>query len=1167
MTLAKHIQVNSSYTRSINLERDLEGEGVRPYIPTTRALQTLERIVETLQGDACPRAWSLLGPYGSGKSAFALFLTQLLGRPEHKGTRHARLILSDADDRVARRLKQRLANSQGYCAITLTGSPEPLARRLVEAMRTSAELFLKGRRGTQPAFLKKLKALEGVSEIPVSAVIGCLKEMQQAVSRTGGKGILLIIDELGKFLEYEARHRNSIDIFLLQALAEHAHKKSEAPLLFLALLHQGFEQYFAGLGDQLKNEWKKVQGRFESVPFLESSEQILRVIRAAIIPDLPEVLRSSVHKQSKKIVKVLQKEAALPGGLQEEVALELFEGSYPLHPMSLLILPSLCQKVAQNERTLFSYLGSHEPHGFQDSLQRLDIESAIPRWIMPWAIFEYFIINQPGLSTDHLTYRRWAEVMTAIDRLGDAPPEVGRLLKTIGLLNILGAQGGLKASEGLLRLCYEIPANNDGVSFEDAIQCLQTKSVITFRRFNGEYRVWQGSDFDVDGALQEQKDQLGRIELAKLLNDRKVLPPIVARRYAIESGTLRYFLPQFVETANEVARESVAQPTFLICLPDSIEEQEAFKQRLLEDNTQTNVVVALLHGGASLRHAVTEVAAYERVQRNYPDVASDPVTQRELKERYAHALQVEHELVSGILEDSAGSEWFWCGQPFLVNSKRELQVLLSHALEKTYSKAPTIHSELVNRDKPSSNANAARKKLLVAMLEAANQEDLGFEKFPAEKGLYRSILMATGIHAKRDGQWIFQAPTNQSTNLGPTWSAIEVFFDEAEQAPRALQDLFAILAAPSYGVKEGLIPILFLAFYQAYSDEIALYDNGYYCPFMTVELIERMIKEPASFSAQRFKIDHIRETVYRVYIDAVTSSDSSHDYLSLITAAKPLARFMMNLPEYTKGTKRISAEAQEVREKFFASKSPLQLMFFHIPEALGLRPLVGAEANNTLLDEFASKFKSAVSELKVAYHSLLNEFQENLKANFYIEKGFQLHEIRETLRGRYSGLQEYTIDVNGLKAFIGRIIDPYGDESQWLISLASFLARKPPEKWTDEDAAVVEYRLVEHSKRLRELETLRSQYEHHSDRITDVEFVLLKTISQKRGEIQLIVAIDEQKRRAVRSVKDKIRSLLSDLPNEDLAKVTLAILSEELGYLRAEDSSLGTESEVKKRKS
>ncbi|MBK8605115.1 MAG: hypothetical protein IPN87_19385 [Saprospiraceae bacterium] len=123
-----------------------------------------------------------------------------------------------------------------------------------------------------------------------------------------------------------------------------------------------------------------------------------------------------------------------------------------------MILPTLCQKVAQNERTLFSYLGSQEYFGFKDGIKRL---KHVGEWVLPWEVFEYFIENQPSATTDHITHRRWAEVITATERLGDADHLEGQLLKTIGLFNIIGSQAGFKASGELLDLCFPKSVNVD----------------------------------------------------------------------------------------------------------------------------------------------------------------------------------------------------------------------------------------------------------------------------------------------------------------------------------------------------------------------------------------------------------------------------------------------------------------------------------------------------------------------------------------------------------------------------------------------------------------------------------------------------------------------------------------------------------------------------------
>jgi len=1103
------------------------------------------------QGTA-PRAWALIGPYGSGKSAFGLFLSNLLNSSYWSPAIQARRVLSQADAVLGTRISQAIGNSIGYCRITITGSPEPLTRRLAIAMLNAADEFRGVQRGAVPGFMRALRsAIDNSGEIAVGDLIGWISDLQRQVVKDKGKGVLVVIDELGKFLEYEARHRQSTDIYLLQALAEHACAANEAPVLLVVLLHQAFEQYFATFGDQLKNEWKKVQGRFESIPYLESAEQVLRVVRAAIKSDLPESAQRAVLAKTTLVARRLEAGSALPIGLASEAAADIFFGSYPLHPVSLLLLPSLCQKIAQNERTLFSFLGSAEPHGFQDAVNRLVLDEAQPKWILPWEVYEYFILNQPGLITDQLTHRRWAEVITAVERLGDAPDDAVRLLKTIGLLNIAGSQGGLKASDELLKLVF----GDDGFDFDATIKLLSERSVVTYRKYNGEYRVWQGSDFDLAAALQDQRDELGRIELAKLLNERAVIAPIVARRHAIQTGTLRYFHTQFADAVSAAEAPEIHLPTLLLCLAETRDAEDQFAAVSRNQESQSQLITAVVPNAMTIRRAVTEVIAYERVQRQYSEVNNDPVAARELKDRLSFAKDFEHELLSAVLEEPENSTWWWGGLEHRPISKRDMQDLLSKALERSFEQSPHIHNELINRDKPSSTANAARKRLLCAMLQNGDKCDLGFEKFPAEKAMYRALLKATGIHAPAGGEWTFQKPrAGARGRLLPLWDAVEAFLDAEPPQPRTLGDLFYHLTRPPFGVKQGVLPVFLLAYYLANEQELALFDDGHYCPFISEEIVERIIKEPHVFGLQRFRSDPVRDAIFRSYCESVSLTGESPTQLNLVAAAKPFARFMMTLPDYAKATKTISAEAQRLREKFYAAKSPLQLLFFQIPEALGLKPLMGDLVSPDDLHAFNRKLNSAITELRVAYHALLNDFVEQLREAFKLSKREDLGRIREILTGRYAGLQDYTIDVQGLKAFIGRVVDTYGDEKHWLISLASFLARKPPEKWNDDDASAAHYRLLEMAKKLRELETLRLHSERVDDRPADYELVLLKRISQTGGETELVVTLDLEKRQRLEKVVREIGMKLAGLGSEDLKNAVLALLIAPGDILAKEDA-------------
>ncbi|MDH5573527.1 MAG: hypothetical protein OEY89_17315, partial [Gammaproteobacteria bacterium] len=801
-------------------------------------------------------------------------------------------------------------------------------------------------------------------------------------------------------MEFEARHRNANDIFLLQAIAESAYKPNFVPLHFVVLLHQAFEQYFQGLGEQLKNEWKKVQGRFESVPFLESTEQTLQILSACFASNFDENVSTRISAQCDHLVKSLAAVNALPSGLSVATARKLFKNCYPLHPLTLLLLPTLCQKVAQNERTLFTYLGSQEPNGFVDTLNRLEITDKELPWIMPWEIYQYFILNQPGLTTDHATHRRWAEVVTALERLGDAPLQEIQLLKTIGLFNIIGAQGGFKASKEIIALC----GNGDECTVNHALESLQEKSIITYRKYNAEYRVWQGSDFDLEASVQEQKSQMASIQLAEMLNDRKPLQPVVARRYGIETGTLRYFRPIFIDRFNAKQIIATNEPTLYLCLSETGEDEALF-QRCLSTLKCSLTVGAITNSCATLKESLLEVIALQKIQHSSHELASDPIAQRELKDRLSAAIRNERNNISNILEESSRSTWQWGARCFKVSNKRALQELLSNILKNNYTKTPHLHNELINRDKPSSSAIAGRKKLLLAMLEMEANEDLGIEKFPPEKAIYRSILRATGIHARTNQGWRFTVPDFHAVSdndIQSLWQAIEDFFDRTEQNPVAISQFYEELLNPPFGIKAGLLPILFLAAYLVYKEEIAIYEDGYYSPFLTQELLEKILKSPEKFSIQRFRTDQLRDQLFKKYSQAITLDAPAE--VNMMTVLKPLSRFMVNLPDYTKRTKRISEKAQKVREYFFSAKSPAQLLFKDLPVACGFEP-IHPKTTAEVLEEFSRELKSVFSELRVTYHKLLSEFRSMLKNTFNENEKISFSKLRERLRGRYGPLQ------------------------------------------------------------------------------------------------------------------------------------------------------------------
>ncbi|MFQ5469988.1 MAG: hypothetical protein ACE5EH_06715 [Gammaproteobacteria bacterium] len=1156
MSLIDKIKVNTHYTRSINLERDADSQAVvEAYIPTSRALRTLERIAEALKADESPRAWSLVGPYGSGKSSFAVFLAHLLGSSSDTATQAAKNTLKHNNQLELRnKFTSVTRGSEGYCTVLMTGSPESIGRRLVRSLADKANEIWAGRRGRSHSIVAKLARLAEQKEPPATTdILTCVEEMQDALSGIGYSGLLIVIDELGKFLEYEARHYGVNDIFLLQSLAEHALAPHDARLAMVVMLHQAFEQYARGLGETLKNEWAKVQGRFENIPFLESAEQTLRIVAAAIEHNLARSESSKIKKESKQLARDFSEAKALPSAMGVKVASELFEACYPLHPISALILPLLCQKVAQNERTLFSYLGSREAHGFQESLSR---HQTVGDWVYPWEIYEYFILNQPAALSDHFTHRRWAEVVTAIERLGDATEDEVNVLKTIGLLNIIGAQGNFKASKELTELSLLTKG-----AVEKALKGLTQKSVIQYRKFSSEYRVWQGSDFDLEEYVREEIGKFGAFNLAEQLNARHTLLPIVARRYTIDSGALRYFVPVFSDALNYERLDVKSRDARIIFyLAESSDDAILFTEKVINRFSGLDIVV-LCQNGDQLREILAETLALEEIQRSAQALHSDPVAMREFRDRYAAALAKEEEQISYLIEEPALGQWFYLETQLEISSKRALQEALSLVLEKVYHQSPKISNELINRDKPSSQANAAKNKLVLAMLRNEKEEDLGFDKFPPEKAIYRAMLRKANLHVEgENGKWYFKGPASSRKaddpcNFYGVWTRIDRFLDTTEKSAKSLIELNRELIAPPYGVKEGVLPILYVAVIIANQDELAIYENRVFKPRFTEEMIEHFMKRPDEFAFQRFRIAGLNSSIFKEYSKALFRDGKTRDLLGI---AKPIANFIFDLPEYTQKTVRgLSRRSQSVRDVFKLSKSPVTLLVEDVPKALGYE-LEGKDHNESSVAGLSNALTEILRELKHCFPELKDEMRSLCAQAFHLDKGGSIQELRKSVYGRYKGLEDYTIDRDGQRAFILRLTQESRDDDEWFDGLLTFLGHKPVEKWSDPERDAAEYRLIEFSRKLDDLEKLRIHYQSFDNKInSDFDVYLIRSVKKGAPDYDEVVAIDSARHETIKIVKEEISKKLDELGENELGLAALAeVVDEFLTKYRESDKKV-----------
>ena len=248
----------------------------------------------------------------------------------------------------------------GFASILVSGAAEPLLGAVLRCTMRDVSVYFSGQ-GRKSDALRELDhlhtQLEAGKAVTTTAVMNVLSRISESLISSGrSRGILLIVDEPGKFLEYAARTQTAGDLFILQQLAEATNRSTSEGLYLVTILHQSFERYAADLRPTVRDEWAKVQGRFEDVAFQEPPEQLVELISRAIAVKLPPPHGLlTLYQIAKELAQTACDLNLAPKGMSTRAFARALKNCAPLHPLAVLALVRLSRKFGQNERSLFSF--------------------------------------------------------------------------------------------------------------------------------------------------------------------------------------------------------------------------------------------------------------------------------------------------------------------------------------------------------------------------------------------------------------------------------------------------------------------------------------------------------------------------------------------------------------------------------------------------------------------------------------------------------------------------------------------------------------------------------------------------------------------------------------------------------------------------------------------
>jgi hypothetical protein len=941
-TLDKLVLVSPRFARSVSLARDAHrGDALDGYLLTPTGRDVLRRFAAALRSESPVRAWSLTGPYGSGKSAFALLAAQALAGEPWLRPKARAFLAEHAPD-----LAERFFGAGGplpkktsrLCPVLVTGSRQPLEKALANSL--ASVLRAVAQTGRPPKLVERLEQLAKSPGTSGTAVVGLFEEANAYLERFGHEaaGLLLIVDELGKFLEFGASNPEQGDVFVLQEMAEAA-TRSERPFLFVTILHQAVDRYAEHMSPGRRAEWGKVQGRFEDVAFEERTEQLLRLLAHAIRHAEGEAGLRALRKQARAHA---QETAALglkAGSMSAGELQDCLTAAYPLHPLTALVLGPLFRQLAQNERSLFAFLGSSEPFGFQEFLREGTVKAGPYRLDR---LYDYVLTSLgPTLFAQHRG-KVWAEVQSVLDRLHDATELEVRLAKSIGLLQALGAATAIPASSSALHGALQGVATSQEI--DAAIQSLSRRSAVVFRRHTGSYALWEGSDVDLDERLQAARQAVEWDQnLAAFLLREAPPPPLIARRHYFQTGTLRYFEACYADRAGLqadlfrgvlAADPGQADGWVVYCLPRDADDREAIRE-VIQLPTEVPVVVALPQDVFDLRELCHELTCLRWVSAHTPELEADRTARRELQARLAIAEQNLQDHLAWVFSPAnPDCAWYCGGESVRLSGQGQLNDLLSRACDAVYRATPHWRNELVNRRSLSSSAAAARRNLIEAMFERAGQENLGLQGNPPERSMYETLLKVSRLHRKQGGTFGFYPPDGKAQDaVREIWRAIDGFLAGTDSGRQSVARLFALLRRPPFGLKDGVLPVLLAAVLVHGHSQVALYEEGSFVPRPNAATFERLFRTPGKFEVQRFRIAGPRAEVFQQYAAMLTRAGAEPP--DLLSVVRPLVRMVKDLPDYVVKTRQIGETTQRVLRAMREARQPDHLLFTDLPVACG----------------------------------------------------------------------------------------------------------------------------------------------------------------------------------------------------------------------------------------
>lgn len=990
------IEFNSSFKTAINLYLSLnKPEKILGYIPTKSSVNFmgdyLRAVVENKE-----QATLLVGPYGKGKSHLLLVLLAALSmdrNPENKKIIDELIKKVSKVDEVGKsvsELIQRVWDKDRFLPVLITDTTGDLnqafllglndalkreglldlvpdtyysialdriedweqnyfdtyaafereiAQNGVSMSGLKADLKLFSREALEQfkSIYPKVTAGSEFNPMAISDVLPLYKSTsEKLVEEYGYSGIYIVFDEFSKFIEGQNGVAAGSNMHLLQRMCELATDSQNAQVFITMVTHKSIKEYGKYLSQDLINLFTGIEGRIIEKYFVTSSKNNYELIKNAIVKDETKLLDIPHYEKylgENKFKEFFSLPAFRSNFLEAEFKNVIFKGCYPLNPVASYLLLNVSEKVAQNERTLFTFISNDEPH----SMARFVSEHTSD---MEWSIgadliYDYFSALFKKEVSNEYVHNIWLSAEYAIEKCDTENQK--KIIKALAIVLIVNKEDEIPATEKYLKLCVNVSEP------EQVISELMDKEFIYKKNSTDSFVFKTRAGSELKAEIRRQRELKGdNVNYSKALLEVTGKYYVIPRKYNTVKMMTRYFVNEFmsvddflsIESADALLSDDTLDGKVISLYSFVGIKQEVVKKHVF-DLADKRLIVICPKKGLKAQKQLKDYEIIKELIDNQAFTNNNEILKKELP-LLIDDLSIELEsLISAVYEDDADSRVLYYDGEKVKNAKAgNEEQAVNEACMNLYTATPIINNEMVNRAViGTAQTKKARINIIQAILAHTDTQDF-YTGSNQEATVYRSLFDVTEItkgNAREDIQLVIDEINGYVSSC-------------CDKKVSLTEIVYKLVKAP-YGMRAGLIPFYLAYVFANRREDIIVYFADKEMQ-ITPDIVVNMCEQPEDYAVYVSKAD-LQKEKYIIELNILFQVEDNRNLTSnrikdificmqrWFRALPQATRNVMNLDRYVDDEKTLCAMKAVKKAMQKVEFNPFEILFVEFPEAFG----------------------------------------------------------------------------------------------------------------------------------------------------------------------------------------------------------------------------------------